>query len=496
MLKKNKKHFEVNAYKLLVLYLIFLALSDVVYIVYIENFNLSQLISHCLKFISFCMLYSVVIKITLRDPYKSIFQELSQKALELKNVNETLNNKNSELQKSKINIIKSKAKYKKVLELLPDAVIIREGLKIVYVNSAFVKLFKFNNKEEIINKTVHSIVPEKGHRLIERMMIESDHFHLIPFKTETLFSVDGKPIESEVSTVSIDLDNKKHVLTIVRNMEERNQYERLKMELDEKDNLRIEFFANICHELRTPINVIYSALQLQDIYIKQNNIELMTKYNNISKQNCYRLLKLCNNLIDINKLESGFITPNMKLLNIVEVVESISSSVVPYVKSKNLNIVFDTNTEEKYIKCDFNFMERILLNLLSNSIKFSKDNGYIWVNVLALEDEVIIIVKDNGIGIPENKQKAIFERFIQADKSFSRNCEGSGIGLSLVKSFVEIQCGTIECRSKKEKGTEFIIRFPMDKALEESAVSLEENLFSSYNTSDRVCVEFSDIYFN
>ncbi len=496
MLKKNKKCFKINVYRLLVLYLVFLALSDAVYIIYIKNLNFSQLISHYLKFISFCMLYSVVIKITLRDPYKSIFQELSKKALELKIVNETLSNKNYELKKSKMNITKSKSKYKKVLELLPDAVIVREGVKVIYVNSAFVKLFKYNSKEEILNKPARSIVHEKGRKIVDRKMIESANFPFIPFKKETLFSIDGQPVETEVSTASIDFDNKRHVINIIRSIEERTQYERLRLELEEKDNLRIEFFANICHELRTPINVIYSALQLQDIYMKQNNIELMTKYNNISKQNCYRLLKLCNNLIDINKLDSGFITPNMKLCNIVEVVESITSSVLPYIKSKNLNIIFDTNTEEKYIKCDFNFMERILLNLLSNSIKFSRDNGCIWVNVFGMKDEVIIIVKDNGIGLPENKQKVIFERFIQADKSFSRSCEGSGIGLSLVKSFVEIQGGTIKCRSKQEKETEFIIRFPVDKALEESALSLEENEFPSYKVGNTVCVEFSDIYFN
>lgn len=495
ILKKNKKCFKINSYRLLILYLIFLALSDVVYIVYIKDFNFSQLISHFFKFISFCMLYSVVIKITLRDPYNSIFQELSKKALELKIVNETLSNKNSELKKAKINIAKSKAKYKKVLELLPEAVLVREDSNVIYANSAFIKLFKFNSKEEIINKPIRAIAPKEGKKTLERKILESNNSSFVPFKRETLFCADGQPVETEVSSVSIDFHHQKHVIAIIRNIEERHQYERLRMELEEKDNLRIEFFANICHELRTPINVIYSALQLQDIYMKQNNIELMTKYNNISKQNCYRLLKLCNNLIDINKLDSGFITPNMKVCNVVEVVESLTSSVIPYVKSKNLNIIFDTNTEEKYIKCDFNFMERIILNLLSNAIKFSRENGCIWVNVWGTENEVFIIVKDNGVGIPENKQKIIFERFMQADKSFSRSCEGSGIGLSLVKSFVEIQGGTIECKSIQEKETQFIIRFPVDKALEESALSLEESEFSSYKIGNSICVEFSDIYF-
>lgn len=495
ILKKNKKCFKINSYRLLILYLIFLALSDVVYIIYIKDFNFSQLISHFFKFISFCMLYSVVIKITLRDPYNSIFQELSKKALELKIVNETLSNKNSELKKAKINIAKSKAKYKKVLELLPEAVLVHEDLNVIYANSAFINLFKFNSKEEIINKPIRAIAPKEGKKTLERKILESNNSSFVPFKRETLFCADGQPVETEVSSVSIDFHNQKHVIAIIRNIEERHQYERLRMELEEKDNLRIEFFANICHELRTPINVIYSALQLQDIYMKQNNIELMTKYNNISKQNCYRLLKLCNNLIDINKLDSGFITPNMKVCNVVEVIESLASSVIPYVKSKNLNIIFDTNTEEKYIKCDFNFMERIILNLLSNAIKFSRENGCIWVNVWGTENEVFIIVKDNGVGIPKNKQKVIFERFMQADKSFSRSCEGSGIGLSLVKSFVEIQGGTIECKSIQEKETEFIIRFPIDKALEESALSLEESKFSSYKIGNSICVEFSDIYF-
>ncbi|MEQ8199093.1 MAG: ATP-binding protein [Clostridiaceae bacterium] len=140
--------------------------------------------------------------------------------------------------------------------------------------------------------------------------------------------------------------------------------------------------------------------------------------------------------------------------NIVNIVEEITLSVAEYIKSNHLNLIFDTDIEEKIVACDLDKIERIMLNILSNAIKFSDLGGNIFVNIYDGKKFITITIEDTGIGINEDKLNIIFDRFRQIDKSFTRN-EGSGIGLSLVKSLVEMQGGTILVESKYGAGTKF-----------------------------------------
>lgn len=259
---------------------------------------------------------------------------------------------------------------------------------------------------------------------------------------------------------------------------------------------RSEFFTNISHELRTPLNVIYSVLQLESVYKDNLSIENITKYNKVIKQNCLRLIRLVNNIIDISRIEAGFFKPLFKLENIVSEVEDITLSIKTYVENKKMNLVFDTQMEELYINCDANLIERILLNLLSNSVKYGKENGTIKIYIYQPDsNNVSISVKDDGIGIPEDMQKKIFERFQKVDTSLSRKNEGSGIGLSLVKSLVELQRGTITCNSKLNEGSEFLLTFPIDSREHKFCEEVKKHALYEKNSTETVDIEFSDIYF-
>jgi iron only hydrogenase large subunit-like protein/nitrogen-specific signal transduction histidine kinase len=256
-----------------------------------------------------------------------------------------------------------------------------------------------------------------------------------------------------------------------------------------------EFFANISHELRTPLNVIYSVLQLQKTYYNNLTVDDIAKYNKIIKQNCLRLIKLVNNLIDLSRIEAGFFKPLFRMENIVSEVENIALSITTYAENKKMNLVFDTEMEELYFNCDANLIERIMLNLLSNSVKYGKENGTIKVYIYKADlNNVTISVKDDGIGIPEKMQKKIFERFQRVDTSLSRKSEGSGIGLSLVKSLVEIQGGTISCKSKLNEGSEFLITFPLDSEDHKLSLNIEKHILYEKNSTEKVNIEFSDIY--
>ena len=242
--------------------------------------------------------------------------------------------------------------------------------------------------------------------------------------------------------------------------------------------------------------MILGALQL--VNIKDNDCELIKpdikikKYMPVIKQNCYRLLRLVDNLIDITKIDAGYLEISLKNDDIVKVVEDIVQSVATYVESKGLQLIFDTDIEEKYMAFDADKIERIMLNLISNAIKFTKTSGQVYVSIYDNQNTIAITVRDTGIGIPLEKHKEVFERFIQVDKSLSRKREGSGIGLSLVKSLVGMHGGRIYLNKDITQGSEFIIELPV-KVLDEVSVC-NENLNIAENYIERIKVEFSDIY--
>jgi len=263
------------------------------------------------------------------------------------------------------------------------------------------------------------------------------------------------------------------------------------------DNLKTEFFSNLSHELRTPLNVILSALQLLDNYTIGSDVNdkerKFKKYSKIMKQNCYRQLRLVNNMIDITKLDAGFFELNLQNCDIVNVVESVTMSVAEYIKSKSIELIFDTDIEECIISCDPEKIERVILNLLSNSIKFTKPGGSMIVNMHDKGENIIISIKDTGIGIPNDKLGIIFDRFRQVDKSLARKQEGSGIGLSIVKSLVELHKGTISVVSQYGKGTGFTIMLPV------TVLSKENHICEAFETEsqqriEKIHIEFSDIY--
>jgi signal transduction histidine kinase len=234
------------------------------------------------------------------------------------------------------------------------------------------------------------------------------------------------------------------------------------------------------------VNVIPKDNVLIEPYIK------VEKYMAIIKQNSYRLLRLVDNLIDITKIDAGYLEISLQNADIVKVVEDITLSVADYIESKGLKLIFDTDIEEKYMAFDADKIERILLNLLSNAIKFTKLSGQIYVSIVDKRDTVVISVRDTGIGIPQKLHEEIFERFIQIDKSLSRKREGSGIGLSLVKSLVEMHKGKVYINKEITKGSEFIIELPV--IILDDVKDNNENSNVAENYIERIKVEFSDIY--
>ena len=287
------------------------------------------------------------------------------------------------------------------------------------------------------------------------------------------------------------------VIGTAKNITEQRNIENQKKKLEEKvylESVKNEFFANISHEFKTPLNIILGTTQLVRKNIDNNNlnIENLSKHIDTIKQNSYRLLRLVNNLIDISRIDIGYYNLQPSNYNIVSVIEDITLSVADYIEDKNINLIFDTDTEEVMTSCDPDKIERVILNLLSNAIKYTSDNGNIKVNIKSDKNNVNISVKDSGLGIPQDKLDIIFDRFGQANNLLTRRCEGSGIGLSLVKAIVEMHGGKIKVYSELGKGTEFVFNIPI-KLLDEN-----DKCIINYDNKDfyveKCNIEFSDIY--
>lgn len=251
-----------------------------------------------------------------------------------------------------------------------------------------------------------------------------------------------------------------------------------------------EFISNISHELRTPIHIFYSTVQLLDKFCMQdapNFKDIYEKYRKSLHINCKRMLRLVNNVIDISKIETGILKGNFQYYNLISIIEDVTLSVKNYAGQKSINIHFDTNCEEFISKCDCTMIERVILNLLSNAIKFTDENKNIYVDILGHDDYIDIHIKDEGKGICKNDMEHIFKRFIQCDKSLTRKSEGSGIGLSIVKSIIDLHEGHISVESKVGVGSTFKIILPQI-----GNNPCECNIFdiNDYNTE----LELSDIY--
>lgn len=280
---------------------------------------------------------------------------------------------------------------------------------------------------------------------------------------------------------------------ITKTIEIENEKKLLEKAMD-AEIAKNEFFSNISHEFRTPINIILGTMQVVNKKIEKNNLEMdsLKKYGKYIKQNSYRLLRLANNLIDISKMDIGAYELRCSNQNIVNIIEEITLSVADYTKNNKINLIFDTSDEEIITYCDADKIERIMLNLLSNAIKYTPQNGFITVDITRDESNIRVSVKDSGMGIPKNKIDNIFDRFSQVDEFFNRKYEGSGIGLSLVKNLVEMHGGYIKVNSEINKGSEFIFAIPIKLGKEKECNNCE--IDRKYKHVERCDIEFSDIY--
>lgn len=317
---------------------------------------------------------------------------------------------------------------------------------------------------------------------------------------------DGQKVISiwlKIDTQYVEIQGEDMVILMVEDITDQHEKRSLEnyyiekeqelIHMKENNRMKDHFLANISHELKTPLNIVFGIVQVLDNKIDgEKKTTISKRYLRIMKKNCYRLIKLINNLIDITKFDQNNMKMNISKVNIVDVVENITQAVANVSKVYGIETVFDTEEEEIYAAIDQSQIERVVLNLLSNAIKFTGRNGIIHVDIEKDNQMVLINVADTGRGIHEENIEKMFEKFEQADTSLTRDREGSGIGLAIVKSIVEAHEGRIEVDSCVGVGSNFKIFLPIQREGEKG--SFEDYIKPKTIDSERIKLEFSDIY--
>lgn len=219
------------------------------------------------------------------------------------------------------------------------------------------------------------------------------------------------------------------------------------------EQIRTEFLGNVSHELRTPIFAIQGFIEtLLDGAL--NDEKVNRTFLNKANQHTLNLNNLLNDLIDISMIESGQMKMSFRYFNIIELLESILNEMRAHADKKELELRFESAKEKVLAYGDKDKIRQVLVNLILNAIKYT-ENGFVEVMIIIENELIIISVKDSGIGISEEDQKRIFERFYRVDKDRSREIGGTGLGLAIVKHIIEAHNSKIQIQSKLGMGSEF-----------------------------------------
>ena len=224
------------------------------------------------------------------------------------------------------------------------------------------------------------------------------------------------------------------------------------------DNLRKEFVADVSHELKTPITSImgYADTLLEGEYDK----ETQYKFLNVIAGEARRMAKLVTDLLDLSKYDSNKVKKEITEFDLGELVKKCQEKVQLEINKKGHEVECFVTANVPPVKADKDGIERVVLNILTNSIKYTPDNGNIKIYVGFVYNDAYIKVIDNGIGIPEDDLNRIFDRFYRVDKARTREMGGTGLGLSIAKEILDQNNGSIDIKSEKGKGTEVVIRIP------------------------------------
>jgi signal transduction histidine kinase len=244
-----------------------------------------------------------------------------------------------------------------------------------------------------------------------------------------------------------------------RDLALRLQLEKVNEDLKQLDEAKMRFFANVSHELRTPLTLLFGPMEtLQAEGLSPRRAQLLEAM----QTNARRLLRQVNALLDVAKLEAGRLAFEPLLGDLSELLNELVAASAPHAARKGVLLEAKGLEELEEFAFDYDKVEMIAANLISNAVKFTPKGGRITIRAGSVDDKVAFEVQDTGPGIPEDQLEQIFERFHQVDSSLSREHEGTGLGLSLARELARLSEGDITVRSQVGRGTVFHVELPLE----------------------------------
>ncbi len=361
-----------------------------------------------------------------------------------------------ERKSSEESLISSEVKNRAILSAIPDLMFVQnhEGIYLEY--HARNKNLLLLKPEDFIGKNYKDILPLHLVKLFDKIIketIETNEIQLCKYP----LTLNNEQHHFEARFISFDNDK---ILSTIRDITLQEQMMdeliKAKEKAEEMNKIKTNFLANMSHELRTPLHGIIGFAQLLADEIEDKELKNMS---DVIHKSANRLLETLNLVLNFSKIESNKVELNYSLINLEFFVGEIIDLFKPMAESKNISIRFEIKEGLTYYFTDERLLRKILNNLLNNSIKFTL-KGYVEIRVDKKDDNLILKVSDTGIGIPEDKFEIIFEEFRQESEGLSRNFEGTGLGLTLTKKYIDLLKGEIFLESKIGFGTTFTIVLP------------------------------------
>ncbi|WP_391208920.1 ATP-binding protein [Psychrobacillus sp. L4] len=339
-------------------------------------------------------------------------------------------------------INQEKEQLSNILTAMTDAVItFNKDFHVLVSNPQADKLFQ---KWNINNETTdYSHLPAELFHLL-------DHVFNLEEELEEELGIKGSYFSVSISLL-YSKDAIRGAVVVLRDMTEQHRL----------DKMRSDFIANVSHELRTPISMLqgYSEAIIDDVVTTEEDRKEMIR---IIYDESKRMGRLVTELLDLARLESGYLSIFKEEVSIIPTIERITQKFDQIAKENNVRLVLEQNLKDPlFLELDEDRMEQVLTNLIDNALRHTEEQGSVTVRLTRLNHQLTIEVEDTGYGIPSEDLPYVFERFYKADKARTRGKSGTGLGLAIAKNIVERHAGNLSVESELGVGTKFIVQLPI-----------------------------------
>jgi PAS domain S-box-containing protein len=357
----------------------------------------------------------------------------------------------------------SEVRFRRLFESARDGILILDGStgQITDVNLFMTELLGYST-HEFIGKQLWEIGLlkdlEDSHAAFRQLQEQGYIRYDLPLQTKN-----GERVEVEVLSNVYDVNHERVIQCNIRDITERRQRERAEAEAEALAALhrrKDEFLATLSHEIRNPLAAITNAIDLLEGQKYEDPTQI--KATGIIRRQVNNLVVLVDDLLEVSRLLSNRIQLNLEHVDIRDVVQKAVETARPVINQPTPALTVSLPSEVIWVNADAIRLEEVVVNLLNNAAKYTPKDGHIWLSVQKESEEMVLSVKDNGIGIAPDFLPQIFDLFAQAQRSLDRSDGGLGVGLTLVRKLVQMHGGNIQARSKGlGRGSEFTVRLPV-----------------------------------